>query len=335
MCFNRLIGIKYNCENETPTSGLYVDDFGISLNELDQLITASYSSGFDLFKAKRAAAGEILSSEIQAKTAHWMVADKVIDTGKIGFLPAYSSGYVPALGAGKFVGATMKLDAKGSFVNVFISNILISAKVNVELPLYVVDLYTNNVLETYQVNTNELTQIDLTLYSNRNDLWVAVLYEATEDFIPTLVKEGYCGSCGGGNAEVYTCRNILTQGYKGEIFSGQMTSGEPYANTGGLQINYAVNCDYSAWVCSNSKQFALAHIFKTNAEIMQFALFESVNIRANTTVTINTEVLEQRYNYFQAQYEKQMNLVLQNMAMPSDANCFRCRQNVRWSTMLP
>lgn len=335
MCFETLIGIRNSCEESVPKSGLYVDDYGVTLNELDQIITADYSTGYDLFASKRQAAGELISSEVQARLAQWLVGDTIIDGSKIGYLQQGISGYNNALGAGNYVGATMRLRAEESFANIYLSDVFIATETNVATTLYVVDLYTNKVIDSFQVNTNELTRLELTLYSNRNDLWVALLYESTENYQPTLVKRGYCGNCNGRNAEVYSCRLVMTQGFQGTIFSGMLTSGQGFGYTGGLQVNFTVNCDRRAWICSNAQMFALAHVFRTNAEIMQFAMYESINIRANTTVTINAESVQKRYEYYMSQYEKQMNIVLQNMAIPNDTNCFRCRMNQRWSSIIP
>lgn len=339
-CFETLISIKGCGDDKPPTSGLYVDDFGMNAMLCDQLITQQYSAGQDLFKAKRKAAGEMLSSEIQARLAHWMKADKVIDNGRSGYFTFNENAtYTPALGVGKYAGIALRTEARKSFVNLHIADFTISTENDIVIPfVYFIDLFTGKIIHKLEdVNSNEQINLQKTFLANRNDLYIGIVYESTDNARRTVIKEGYCNDCGGRFPEVYCCRQVLSQAISGEID----LPGEKFINkkaqgfTYGMQVNYALNCDYSAWVCSNANIFALAHVFKTNAEIAAFGLFESINVRANTAVTINAEKLQELHSYFLQQYTNQMNLVLQNMAMPQDQSCFRCNQNMRWGSMIP
>jgi len=334
MCFETLIGIK-ECGEPEPKSKLYVDDYGITISQLDQLYTSDYPTGLLLFKSKRKAAGELISSLVNNQLASWMKADTIIDNSKIGFIENNLSPYDPALGAGIYVGVSQRLYNRDSFVYIFNSNVFLSADVNVEVELKIVDLNLNKVIDTITINTNENTIIDKEYFSNRNDLYIGIMYESTFAAQRTILREGYCGSCNGKNAPVNHNQFVTIQGIKGSIAGEVFSDLQGYAYTGGLQINYAVNCDRKAWICSNSKLFALAHIFKTNALLMQFAQFESVNERANTQVTINAEAAKLREDFYTDQFNKQMTTVLSNMRMPKDSYCFRCNENLKYSSMIP
>ena len=336
MCFDKLIGIKNACNAEVPTSGLYVDDYGVTITLLDQVITEDYDTGYDLFVAKRNAAAELMAAEFQNHIGSWLKADTIIDNTKVGFTqPGTTPVYQSALGAGKYTGATLRTYTSGSFVNIYLSDVLIKAETDEEITVHIVDLTTNKVIESFHANTNEHLYINKTYRSNRNDLYIGIVYESTINGLRTIVKEGYCQSCND-YQEVYCNRVTLTRSVTLNIGEDETVSNvKGAAYTGGLQVNFSVNCDRRAWLCSISNLLAIPLIFKTSAEIMNFIRHEATNSRGNTTVTINIESIEKRYEFYMAEYEKALNLVLKNMAMPKDANCFRCEEKVKWSFMLP
>lgn len=339
MCYQNLIGIQDCGETTPPTSGLYTDGYGLTLNDLNQLKTADYADGYDLFTAMRHSAWELLSSDVNNKLAHWMKADTIIDNDKVGYID--HSGYTNAFGAGNFIGASLRLYNDNSFSTIFVSNITIAAETNETVTVYVLDLFKTTganpeykLIDSFTVTTNELTVIEKEYKTNRNDCYLAFVYESTINGQRTTVKKGVCGSCGG-HKEIWMNGKIQSRGVKGIITAGVFTDLSGFGYSGGMQINYSVNCDRSAWVCSNSKKFAMAHLFKTMFLCAQFGIQNSVNERANTTVTINVDALRERLEYYGKTYTDQMNIILSNMTMPKDKDCFRCNENVRYASMIP
>lgn len=332
MCFDTLIGIRNSCEDYVPKSGLYIDDYAdISLTLCDQLITEDFATGYDLFKKKRDAAGELMQADIIASLQSYFKADTIIAGSKMGFV---REGPVQPIETGYYLGAAFRQEG-GSFTSLFISNIIASADVDQAIDIKVVDLLTNKVIDTISGNTNELINVSKEYSSNRNQLYLAFVTDSTFQAQPTVLKDGYCDSCRGRNPEIMQDRLTYTQGIKAVISGDTLTSRDSSGFTGGLQINYAVNCDRKAWICSNSRMFAMAHIFKTASEIINYGMLVSVNERANTSVTINAEVLKQRFDYYNSQYQNQLSTILNNMKMPTDSNCFQCKQNVKWSSIIP
>lgn len=332
MCYQQLLGIKNACTPYTPINSVYLDDVtGVSLTELSQLYTEDYQSGEGLFEAKRKVAWELMGNDIYSMLGSKVKGETIIDNETIGFQSTRDPISQVALGAGNYVGARMSIVNQTSFVKFFISSINIWSQIDSIVTVRVIDMSTRKQIDSFDVATNTNVYIGKSYSSNRKGVDIAFVYESINDTYQTVVKAGYCGGCSStfNNARC----NRLTEAVAVDLTLDVDYSATSVKNIGytyGVSIDYSVMCDRDAWLCSigNALQYALA--YGTSAQLMEFAIHNSINSRVNTTVSVNIEECNSRYQFYMEAYKSQLETVLNNMRLPKDSECFYCPQNVKY-----
>jgi hypothetical protein len=109
--------------------------------------------------------------------------------------------------------------------------------------------------------------------------------------------------------------------------------------TAGMSLQYNINCDRSAWLCSIGGLLAMPLAYATAVEIYNYALTVSPSQRVNTAVVINkgndTEGMITARDLAAEQYDIELKSLLQNMRLPDDPNCWSCRNTSKYVTALP
>ena len=80
MCYEKLLGLSGCSKTYTPVNGVFIDKVtGITEQELSQLITQDYNTGYELFDDKVAQAWRILGSDVIGMLRPSLTADTVIE----------------------------------------------------------------------------------------------------------------------------------------------------------------------------------------------------------------------------------------------------------------
>jgi len=332
MCYESLLGLK-NCGATVPSSGIYIDTLGISTSLLGQLITDQYNNGTELFNDKRAFAWRKLSSDVLSRMGEVMKGDTVIENKRIGQVVTQTDNSDPALGSGKYGGIRLKIDPNTkSFVELYLS--YLSIAVDTPVDVLVFDMTTGKKIGTIADVSTEVF-IGSAYKAKRRKLDLAFVYESVEDTVKYVPKIGGCFDCGGRLKMMNICPFVQATGIELTTDGDVVLTSTAKKYTQGMSLNYNINCDRDSWLCSIGGLMALPLAYATAVEIYDYALMTSPNQRVNTAVTINSESIKEARDLCATKYNDELSAMLGGMRMPDDANCFHCRQNVRYVTALP
>ena len=335
-CFEDIIGLRGSCDSPTSISGLWIDDIGIDLAELDSIVNKSQIDSVDFFEKKRDFAIKQIIALIHTHFSDKYKTNTILRSGRIGY---GKENQETVAAAATLKGIEIELCNEDSFVDVFVSSISLQVNFAGSVNVFVYDLFQNKLLDTIAITAVSgqiVTVYPHKLYKSvRKELDIIFVYDATAfSSVKTTVTQGGCKSCGDGGSMInlnqyLSTRSISILSADAKIEDNLTASGD----TGGLSLIYSIQCNYDEWLCTMSNSIALPILFKTGYEIMDFAYNNS--LRLNTTTTINWEGLLKRRDEYDKRYQNSMEALLQNIKLPQDEKCFECRQKSKHVIILP
>lgn len=336
-CFEDIIGLKGTCDTPVSNSGLWINDVGVSLEELDLIVSKEYSNAQDFFEQKRDFAIKQIIATIHTHFADKYKANSTLRSGRIGFTKENK----PAIAgsAGKYKGIELELCNQDSFVDVFISSISLQVNTAGAVNVLVYDLFQGKLLDTIAITavSGEVVTVypNKTYKSNRKELDLAFVYDSTGiSSVETKITRTGCNSCGDGSSMVNLNQYLSTRSVLIDAADPKTNENlEAVGDTGGLSIMYTLQCNHEDWLCTVSNSIALPILYKTAAEIMEFAVHASK--RLNTSTTLDVEKLTERRDLYETRYKDTMENLIQNIKLPQDEKCFECRQKSKHVVILP
>lgn len=335
-CFDDIIGLRGACETPTSNSGLWMDDIGIELEELDLIINKAQVDSIQFFENKREFAIKQIIQLIHTHFADKYKSNTNLDSKRIGF---GKENQEAVAAAGTLKGIEIELCNQDSFVDVFVSSISLQANTNGAVNVLVYDIFQNKLLDTIAITavSGQIVTVypNKTYKSNRKELDIIFVYDATNfSSVKTTITQGGCKSCGDGGSmtklsSYMSARSISVLAADAKIESSLTAA----SDTGGLSMVYSIQCNYDDWLCTISNAVAMPILFKTGYEIMDYAVNNS--LRLNTATTINLDTLKARREEYNARYQTSIENLLQNIKLPSDEKCFECRQKSKHVVILP
>lgn len=336
MCESTLLGLK-GCSAVEPTTGLYIDDLGINQFLLSQFITSQYQNGIELFEDKRSLAWRSLQGKLMTSIAPHLKANSVIEGRRIGIISGSNATAQTAKGSGKWIGIKVKITPQEtSFLEWLISDMLIYGQ-SAPIPVKIFNTVTKKLIDSFTLSGDDEVDhvLNRIVKSARRPMEIAIVYESTFNTIKTLPKQGSCLSCGGQPKYSHHCPFVDSVGVELTISGDtiQTIATSPYTN--GISLNYNVNCDRGAWLCSIGGQLAMALAYATAIEIIDYGLTVSTTQRSNTTVSISVEEMTNLRNLLTTRFNDEFQAILRYMKLPSDVYCFECRSSTRYVTSIP
>src|SRR3990167_4422934 len=335
-CFDDIIGLRGSCTTPASTSGLWMDDIGIDLAELDSIINKSQIDSVDFFEKKREFALRQIIQLIHTHYSDKYKTNTILRSGRIGF--GKENQEVVAASA-VLKGIEIELCNDDSFVDVFVSSISLQVNTNGVVNVLVYDLFQNLLLDTIPltaVSGRTVTVYPNKLYKSvRKELDIIFVYDATNfSSVKTMITQSGCKGCGSGGSMVNLNNYLSTRSISVPSASAKIESSlTGIADTGGLSLMYSIQCNYEEWLCTISNSIALPVLFKTAYEVMDYTINNS--LRLNTATTINLETAGKRRDEYDKRYQDSIQALLQNIKLPQDEKCFECRQKSKHVVILP
>lgn len=343
-CFQDLISIRGGCDEIIPSSGVYLDDMGISIANIDEFITKDYQGSYDLFTKKRDFALKLITNQITNFLSDRYLSTSLIESQRLGFFQ--DNLQQVAATAGKRKGINIEFNNLDSYVDLYVSELDIQLNYSGAVNIRVYDLLQNKLIDTIPITAvaNEIISVfpAKTYKSNRKKLnlnfevWILdsngneVLASANTTY---LRGGNNCATCGGGTySNSYLNARAISIG-AGDTRIKSNLSGE--SATGGLSIVYSLTCNHQDWLCNIAQSIAVPLAYKTAYELMAFAMEVSSNERTNTFTFANGDKLDDRKNRYDREYSKWMDNLLSNIKLPSDSNCFVCNSRTTNAVILP
>jgi hypothetical protein len=337
-CFENIIGLRGACDETPPTSGLYINDVGVSMNELNEIVNDDYIDGIDLFNKKLSFAIFEVTQKLHTMLSPKYKMRSVIENMRAGYYnnDLKTSAAIP----NTYKGIQFELTNTDSYLDFQLVELSLTLASNVgNIPIDVIDLMTGSTIATFTVATtaNIPTTVfpNIKIKSTRKRMNIFIGYNSTglTSIQSTLNIDGNCSSCTG----KYYIQNQFVRTTPGTIgVASQKINANiaPVSDTGGLSIVYSIACNHSDWLCSINNVIAMPILWKTAALLMEHAMTIAPN-DGLTPRTINRDLLDARLKMYNDKFIESYESVIQNIVLPSDEKCFACNNMIRTTYMIP
>jgi hypothetical protein len=337
-CFENIIGIKGVCgELETPSSGLWIDDLPfIDLKVADAVLGKQDASGVEFIQTKLNYAYNVVKNEAASILAPMMKTKTILENSILG---AYTPTLLPLNQAAKYRGIKVRI-SDYPYLSFNLSGIaMYSSNFTGQLPIKVFDLTTGAQIDTFNiaVTAGQINYIPINkkYLTNRQRFEIAIVYDATliDTFktSPSIPAAG-CFSCNRGN-DGYNGRYMIYDGIESNVSGTLMYSQLEYTGfTGGLSVQYTVECSMDGWLCSMKDRLAFAMLHKFGIIMCEEVIAGSK--RMNSITTIDVSKAEYLHGIFTERYHTALKDALGRVTPPND-NCFYCNKSVRTITRIP
>lgn len=320
MCFNNLISYR---GADVPTSGVYLDQIGVSLQDVNNIVGGEYQNGESLIKDKMDLAVKTVSDRVVNYISDYVRQTSVVDSQRIGF---YHDNLIPRQ-SNQLKGIRIEICNETSFLDLFISDLSLQIDHTGEVEVFVYDLIQNKLIDTLTVEAKagEISTllVNKTYKSSRRKLNLAFVYSSEANSYKSTVKLKGCSNC---NSGTYRLNEYIKA--TGVKISGDkiLKNTESTPDTGGMSLNYSLQCNVTEYLCTFSNLMALTIAYKTAFFLMEYALHSSSR---NNTLTFDPERIKDRMEYYDFEYQKSKSNLLKNIKIPKDSVCFQCKDRFR------
>ncbi len=337
-CFDNIIAIKSTCNGVSGSSGIFIEDIGITANEAGFYINSEYKNGAELITDKLRFATDIIRKTISNHFSGHIISKSLIDSQTLGQYQdnlQMKSGVVATLG-----GISLTLNNSQSYYNVFVNEISLQVNVTQDINVLVYDLMTGLLLDTIVVSAvaNKIVSktINKTYSSPKKKLDLIFVYD-TEGINSNTTQisgsgiNGSCLSCSGYKfSNYYISSSAILLDETGTKVRNSLTTSQ---HTFGLSINYSIQCSIENWLCEIANLMALPILYKTGELIMDYATLYSK--RQTSSVNIDAEQNERRRLAYQIAFNEAIDATIKKINLPAYDPCFKCNEIVRHAIILP
>jgi hypothetical protein len=335
-CFDNLIGYRGGCTETTATSGLYLDQLGINLKQLDDIVQDDYDSGEDLLSDKISFSIKKMASSINQRFAEKFVSKTIVEGDKIG--QYYDNQTLVTGEAGYLKGIRIEVCNDKAFFDFYISEIALQVNTTGNVSVVVYDLIQNKLLDTITVAavagniSTYWANKTYTSYRKKMHLFIGYDSSAINSYQSTVALNA-CTDCAGG-IQTHSCnRYVKVVGAKIASASSKILSNTVnMSETGGVTLNYSLQCNHQEWLCTYSNILALPLLYLTAAEVFKYG---TISQRENATTIIDLKKWEEMYEYCMVNYAQEMDNIVKRIDVPCDNICFRCNEKSRVAIILP
>lgn len=329
-CLSELIGIKKACTDVEPLTGLYVNDLpGMSLKIADAAANSEKTNGITLIQDRIAFAEKYLSNDIRNFMQDKFVINSVLEQTTLGI---YKTDNGTIASSNKLRGIKI-IVREDPFLNINISRIGLRIDDAVATNVLIYDLYKNELLYTLPITTvaDEITYIEINkkipTNKQRRALFICIDANVADQYDASV----YDGSTGCLSCHKDQYLSYATSGTLDSALSKTESNFVASSSTGGLTVDYTIECDLDNYICSLGTTLAWSLLYKTGHLIMQELMHSQ---QLNTIVMIDSGKNKELLEYYEAEYIKSLNQITFNIKTPKDI-CFQCAPKIRKVTQIP
>jgi hypothetical protein len=331
-CLEELIGIKKGCADVEPVTGLYINDLpAMSLKLADAAANKEKVNGFTLIQDRIRFASDYLTNDIRNYLQDKFIINSLLEQTTVGH---YDDDNDTTTTSSRLRGLRIVV-REYPYLNINISRIGLRFADAITTNILIYDLYKNELLETIPITTvaDQIVYLEVNkqIQTNgqRRALFICVDASLSDQYNASTYMQGAEYGCKSCNKNSYL--SYVSSGYISDGLSktdGNFTSS---STTGGLTVDYTVECDMSNYICSLGRSLAWPLLYKTGHLIMQ-ELKHSEQL--NTVVLINKAQNDELLSYYEAEYIKSLNQLTSNLKVPKDI-CFQCSPTIKKVIQLP
>ncbi len=326
-CFDNIIGVKRTCDSTEPVSGLYLNDLaGLTIKDADASISDEYASGLRMIKSKINLATALIINHLRAGSTK-LLAYSTIENGVCGI---YTQKEIIPAQDGKLKGIQLKLKNYPYF-SVLISSISFYAHETKSINIYIYDLVTGKLLDTFPVMTNDgsVTSVIVNKKYGIESKTIELFICADSDisFNQAILSKGHCNGCTNTHANAYTYLTYSETSLS-EVITANLQGG---TSTGGISFSYSLECSIEPFICSMAGTMGMPILYKSAALVMEEL---AVSKRQNSIITIYKETHEELHAKYEGEYQAALGAIFNHMKTPNDM-CFHCNSSIKNVAIAP
>jgi hypothetical protein len=331
-CWDNVIGVRGYCDEQTPSSGLYINDLtGLDIATLDKGVNSELNTAYALILSRIGTAANLMENEAKGFMAdRWMFATSK-DDATIGF---YQEQLTALSASANYRGIGLRFQ-QVDYLALSVTAVTLLVNFTGNFNVLVVDLRTGQTLDTITVAAVANRQVRVvtnkTYESYGQMLNLAFVYNATT--VPSYQTSLYpTYGCGGCSRSSVDSGMVLERAFTiptGGGITEQSITGDSY--TAGLSVQYNVQCSFRSFMCAQMPALGYPLLYKTAVLLMQEMKYSK---RLNGVITYNREAHEELETYFQSKYDDYMSKYFQGANLRSGL-CFACNSRVRKSVLIP
>jgi hypothetical protein len=324
-CFDSVVTLREYCTPETPFSGIYLNDIGLSKRQIEDIITGDFDTVRSLVEATIRIAAREVAQDVYGRFSNTVTAKSLIETGTTGF---NASTPTIVTTTGDVVGIKIDLDNTANFMNVEVKSVSLYLNHSGAVPVLIRDLDTGTLLDTISITAvaGQVVTVNVNkLYrSGKKPLRLFIGYNAAgiNSYKTTTRTSNCCGNYGR-NTD-YT-----------HIHGWNYTDSANLQTTSGVGLTYSLSCDQFAWMCTFSQLLALPIAHKVAAEIYRRGLMVSPATRSNNTTNTNADLMTSNLEWHLGKYSQQMDSIIKTIHVPTNTVCYSCKPVVQHRISLP
>jgi len=335
-CFDNIIALKELCTETEPTSGIYLNDVGITKAFIESVITSDYgtpsvSEVTDFVTSKTNQAIRIIKNAIHGRFGNKINSSTLISDHRLG----YTQDNMVAVAGGSWKGIQLSLNNSTNHVNASISSLSLQVNFSGNVDILIYDLFQDKLLYTLPVTavSGEIVTIypHKVIESYGRPLNLFIGYDATGiTSVQTYIRDGQCCGISSCTTSYMTAKGVTNS--SGTFTNENMSQ---INHTAGLSVTYSLNCDSFSWMCDYAQVLALPIAYKTASEMYLHAIQNGLNQRSSNNTNLNVDQLKETQGFYELQFREQLDSVLQNMNLPKESVCFQCKTPARTAVVLP
>jgi len=327
-CLKGYVGLR-GCGVDTPVSLLYVNSLpGISLKTIDKTATDEQKTFFQVWEDVENRAIAKFKTDIAAKLAAKYRLKSINQSINLGRLVNKS---IVHSAENQLKGFSIDLRLSPNYKQSTLQAInlqtvsVYATSVKTGLVLKVMDVETGDTLETKTFDVVEgwnLVQVNSRYEAQR--IFVGVDSDSF-DTVHLTINQGLCQQINAGLGIIYgESGNAYIRGAK-TTDPTDMTTLSYGSDCYGVSAVFSIVCRYDNLICNNLETFATAFWYLLGAELMiQGLASDRINL-----VTLNRESLLEKQQYFESEYNKEIDNVLKGLNIDTSDPCIECNAPVR------
>ena len=313
-CLDNYIGLKGYCSEVTPESGLYINDLsGIDLKLLANISNPDQPSYKEVWESLYTKSVNQLQSDVLIRSQKFFKTNILLANSITGF---YEDPFETETSSNHLKGTTIEVDYNTSkYISIFLNHVQLYLSSAVNGNIYIYNLMNGQLLDTIAFTGsigNNIININKNYKTYGQETKIFVCYDGN---IGNSIKTDNVGL-----TEIAETRGAkITVG--STVLKDNLTlDGDSY----GLIANFNLKCDISEFICTSKDLFKMAFYYLLGANI-QFERLTSNRLN-KYTLTKTQEEIKDLHDEYKEYYEKQLDVILDNLNPNSDQICFSCNK---------
>lgn len=320
-CLTGYIGLRGNCEDETPLSGRYINDLpNISLASMNGIADGEQKNYKEFWESIEKFSIQQLRGDILVKKGKYFEKQTLLAAQNVG---VYDVPFETIAASNHYRGIYLEM-YDSYYGSVLLNHVQLYLKGAINSTIYVYNVNDGSLITskdfTGSVGSN-IIKLNHKIQSYGQRIRLFVCYDASRvDSISTSAQNSFPDYLISRAGKVSQSSSIL---YDNIDFDNE---------SAGLVLNFNVNCDIDGLICQNLDYLTNAYWYLLGKNIMLQAMHSE---RYNKFTLKSMDEKKEMHDYYADQYDEQLKAALDSVELISDGICYSCDKKRTYKLNLP